>query len=285
MARFDSNGWLVPGSSEVPVELHSTPKTTPYAKVVGGKPLGLVWHWTAGAYREDDGLTQWAISSSLDPSYKASWHFYISKKGVIYQFAPIYVGTWTTGSGGTLFDRVKGIPTQVPFPNVNVATIGVELENSGILLKQNGEWYAWPYANVLRGKSENDAREAARTGTIPFERQFRVRPARAIPWTDGEVYDAWTPAQQKAAEVLVRAVSDALGWTDPERVNYGHRTFYVKRDPGLLWMEDVLPGIQRRVYGRAAGESLARAASYANPIILGALAGVGLYWLLRRRKA
>lgn len=285
MARFDSNGWLVPGSSSVPIELHSTPKTTPYYKALGGKPVGLVWHWTAGAYRDDDSLTQWAIHSSLDREYKASWHFYISRKGVIYQFAPIYVGTWTTGSGGTLFDRVKGVPVQVPFDDVNRATIGVELENAGTLLKQNGEWYAWPYASALRGKTENAAREAARTGTIPFERQFRVNPSRAIPWSDGEVYDAWPPAQQKAAQALVKALRDALGWTDPERVDYGHRDFYTKRDPGLLWMDGVLPGIQRLVFGRAAGESSARAASYASPVLFGALAGVGLYWLLSRRKA
>jgi hypothetical protein len=282
---IDAQGWLVPGQyGSVKVIRHPPiSKISALASDLNGKPLGIVWHWTAGGYGSGTGTesTNYFISESYNAAKKASWHFLINRRGEIHQFAPIYVGTWTTGSGGSLFDRVAGIPTSRKFSDVNRATIGVELENAGVLLPYQGAWYAWPYGIGAEGLSELQAREAAAAGKVAFKSAYKVDASRAVPWGDGNTYDRWPDLQILAAQEMSRAVAGALGWTDPERIHYGHRTFYSKRDPGLLWMDGVLPQIEKNIFGRAAGGI---ASSPNTPLFLLALAGAGFlaFWKYRR---
>lgn len=283
MIPIDAQGWLVPGQYG-PVKVVRHPpikKTTAFYPDLGGKPLGIVWHWAAGGYGTGRGneVTNYMISESYSPE-KKSWHFFINRNGEIHQFAPIYVGTWTTGSGGSLFDRVGGLPVWKKYGDVNRATIGVELQNTGVLLPHNNEWYGWPYGLGASGMSEVQAREAAMAGKITFQSRYKVDPSRAVPWSDGNTYDRWTDLQIIAAQEMSRAIAGALGWTDPERIHYGHRTFYSKRDPGLLWMDGVLPEIEKNIFGRSVG---GLASSPAAPFMLLALAGAAFaIWKFRR---
>lgn len=281
---LDADGWLAPGQYGVASVIRhpKTAKTSTLYPELDGKPIGLVWHWTAGGYGAGTGnsLTNYMIAESYNDAKRASWHFFINKRGEIHQFAPVNVATWTTGAPGTLWSSAAGVPVPKPVRDVNRATIGVELENAGVLLPSGGKWYAWPYGIGAEGLSESQAREAAAAGKVAFKSQYEVVPSRAIQWSDGNTYDAWTPQQVFAAQELVRALRGPLGWTSPEQVDYGHRTFYSKRDPGLLWMDGVLPGIQDAVWGFRAGGV---ASSTKTPLFVLALLGAGfIAWKYRR---
>lgn len=288
MLRFDSQGWLIPSSEPgMKVELYSTTKTSSLAESVNGRPLAVVWHWAAGGYgREEDtspNVTAYMIKDKDDLSHRASWHFFINKRGEIYQFVPLNRASWTTGSGGKLWDRnAIGLPVWRDFSDVNRATIGVELENAGVLLKRGDTFYAWPYGSGAAGLSEVQARKAAEEGKIQFQSQYAVDPRRAVRFSDGNYYDRWPPAQVRAVEALSRALAQALDWKDPERIHYGHRTFYTKRDPGLLFMEGVLPEVERRIWGKGAG---GRAMPSSAPgLFLVLAAGFG-FWFWKRRRS
>lgn len=279
----DAEGWLLPGRyGQVRVIRHPrTPKTSPLYAYLQDKPLGIVWHWTAGGYgsgRSQDVLN-FMVAESANRGRDASWHFFISKDGAIHQFAPLSVATWTTGTSGTLYDPAATLSSR-GVDSVNRATVGVELENAGVLLQgPDGQWYAWPYGIGAEGLSEAQAREKAAQGGITFQSGYRVDASRAQPWRDGNTYDRWPQAQVNAAEALSATVAQWAGWRDPRHLRYGHRTFHPKRDPGLLWMDGVLPGIERQVFGARAGAMGAGASS----LLLGVAVGFGAVYLLRRR--
>lgn len=288
---IDSEGWLAPGRyGNVTVIRHDLiTKTTPYDAQIGGKPLGIVWHWAAGGYGagHSNDVTNYTISESYNADRKASWHFFITKNGEIHQFAPVSIGTWTTGAGGKLYD--PSLPSKErTMGNVNRATVGVETENAGVLLKgPDGHWYAWPYGDGAEGLSEVQARDKAAQGGIIFKSVYRVAPERAQAWSDGNVYDAWPAAQQQAAQEMARSVAAWAGWKDPRHIHYGHRTFYVKRDPGLLWMDGVLPSIERNIFGSAASSGSAGGSAgsgKAGVALLGAALGFSAVYLFMRRK-
>jgi hypothetical protein len=276
MIPVTSDGWLVPGTyGPVRVVRHEqTPKTMTLLPEMKNRPIGLVWHWAAGGYGTglNNNVTNYMIDVSYNADRKASWHFFVNKRGEIHQFAPLTLGTWTTGTPGKLWDRVAGVPVYKSVSNVNRATIGVEMENAGVLLPSGDKWYAWPYGIGAEGMSEAQAREAAAAGRISFQSQYAVDTDRAQRWADGNVYDRWPPEQVFAAQEMVRAISAYLGWEDPERINYGHRTFHAKRDPGLLWMDKELPVIQRNIFGKRGGGV---ASSPNTPLFLLTLAGAG----------
>lgn len=281
----DAEGWLSPGQyGTVRVVRQSrTPKTSSLFSFLNGKPLGIVWHWVAGGYgsgRSQDVLN-YMILESGNTSRKASWHFFVGKDGSIHQFAPLSVATWTTGTPGKLYD--PSTPSQVrDVGDVNRATVGVEMENAGVLLKgPDGNWYAWPYGIGAEGLSEEQARQKAAEGGISFKSAYRVDATRAEAWRDGNTYDRWPAPQVAAAEALSAAVAQWAGWRDSRHIQYGHRTFHPKRDPGLLWMDGVLPQISRRIFGGSAGGGGSGAG--AGSLLLGLAAGFGAVYLLRRR--
>lgn len=289
MIPITSDGWLTPGRyGSVTVVRHpQISKTSSLYATLGGKPLGIVWHWTGGNYGSGTGRasTDYMVATSYNDARKASWHFFINKSGEIHQFAPITVATWTTGAPGKLFDRVAGVPVTRDFDNVNRATIGVELDNAGILLPQGGNWYAWPYSASAAGMSEADAKAAAQAGRITLDSRYRVDASRAQQAvSDGVTYDRWTAPQVDAARELSRTVAQALGWKDPAHIHYGHRTFHAKRDPGLLWMDEVLPRIERDVFsGKTGTPAPVASTSDLGALLGGAAVATGAYLLLKRR--
>lgn len=275
---IDAEGWLLPGQyGAVRVVRHpQTPKTSTLYSFLNKKPLGIVWHWTAGYYGSGKSRdsTNYFIAESYNENRRASWHFLITKEGEIHQFAPVSVATWTTGRAGDLYDPSLESGVRKT-GDVNRATIGVEMANAGVLLKgPDGGWYAWPYGIGAEGLSEVQAREKAAAGGITFRSAYRVDASRARQWSDGNVYDAWPPAQVEAAQEMARAVASWAGWKDPRHLHYGHRTFDPKRDPGLLWMDGELPGIQRSIFGQGI-DGAGPSASPSGPLLLLALAGAG----------
>lgn len=288
MISISADGWLVPGQyGSIKVFRHpQTPKTMPLESNLNGRPLGMVWHWTGGGYGSgmSSGGTEWNISASADPAHKSSWHFFINRAGEIHQFAPASIGTWATGGPGLLWTKKAGVPYLRPFVNVNNGTVAVELQNAGVLLPSKGAWYGWPYGAEASRMSEIAARDAAKAGRIAMNSAYKVDSSRAVPWADGNVYDRFTDAQIFAAQELARALAQYAGWNDPEHIHYGHRSFYSKRDPGLLWMDGVLPTIERNIFGRTARTSGAAAAvSGVGAALVGAAVVGAAYYFSRRR--
>ena len=286
MIPIDAEGWLVPGQYG-PVRVirkEPTPKTSSLFSFLNKKPLGIVWHWAAGGFGDgmSNNVTNYMISESYNQDRKASWHFFINKRGEIYQFAPVSVASWTTGRPGDLYD--PSIPSKLrKVGDVNRATVGVELENAGVLLKgPDGSWYAWPYGIGAEGLSEAQAREKAAAGRITFKGAHRVTPNRAAAWKgDGNTYDAWPEAQVLAAQEMARSVAAWAGWQSPRHLHYGHRTFDPKRDPGLLWMDGALPRIEQSIFGRSAFG--AEGSSSSGPLLLLGAAAAGFAWWKFRR--
>lgn len=86
----------------------------------------------------------------------------------------------------------------------------------------------------------------------------RPDPARAVPLdsavaTGVGLFDAFTPAQEASAAVVVRALVTRFGWT---RVvcAYGHVDFdpQNREDPGPIWKQTILPRVLDRVFGSGA---------------------------------
>jgi hypothetical protein len=108
------------------------------------RPVALVWHGTGGAPRPGhaERLAKRIQTYRRGLDRPASWHFLVSARGEILQSAPITVGTWHVGRPGTIEGHTHR--------NVNAATIGIELENPGRLLKVKDRFYCWPYFSVER---------------------------------------------------------------------------------------------------------------------------------------
>ena len=231
--RIDKNGWLVRDEADPPIKQYPTVRTMPLAKP---KPLGIVWHWTAG--RGGPGFAE-KLASSIQTYQRgidrpASWHVLVAKDGTLFQSAPFLVGRWHVGKDGVIAGE--------RFDNINHATIGCELENAGRLHQIKDHYYCWPYwvnpeapASELR-PSQGYLIEDKRVAVVP----------------DGGAFDAFTPAQVTSATVLLRALAAAYGWTRAVSA-YGHVDFAFpqKEDPGALWKVEHLPRILDAVFGDA----------------------------------
>lgn len=266
--QFDSDGWLIPGSDPsivVRTNVRTQKKYPGFSKLVGGRPVGIVWHWTGGGY--GDGKAPWLrdymLEEVVDPTRKASWNFFLDRNGVLNQHASIYEGTWHVGMPGIVYRPVAGQAVPVPITDVNRALLGIEMENAGILLPQGGNWYAWPYGaggSTCTGVSACSEAESFKNvvgGKVTFGDKYKLTPNRVTVWSNGTAYDTYTTSQVRVARELTRALKGALGWEVPEQVHYSHEQFIPKqkKDPGALWMDSILPDIERDVFGRAVGES------------------------------
>lgn len=306
--KFDAQGWLIPGSDPTITVDKSvvTGKTyDSYSKLVGGKPVGIVWHWTGGSADFKDGpdpaknkmgmapwLKDYMVKEVVDPTRKASWNFFLDRHGTLFQHASIYKPTWTHGGYSRVFVPVSG-DTGVMSPPLdpNRALLGIEMENAGRLLKQGDNWYRWPYfkqANeTCTGRAmcgEKEAEANALSGKAKFQDTYIVNPKRAITMPNGKTFDAYTQAQIKTATELAKALKDALGWTSPKQLHYSHQQFAPKQkiDPGDLWMDGILPQMEVNVFGRRAGGSGVAVDSTA--VVLGLAALGGTYWYWKRRQ-
>ena len=232
----DDKGWLISASGDPVGKQFPTVRTY---ELVTPMPLGIVWHYTDGAggsgYAE--GLARRIQTFRRDVDRPASWHILIARDGAIYQSAPFTVGTWHVGKPGGIAGR--------RFANINHVTVGCELENAGRLLRLGSAAYCWPY---YRNPS-----------APPYER--RPDPAcvvsldRAVATSAG-LFDAYTPAQEASAAVVLRALIARYGWSRAVCA-YGHVDFDAanREDPGPVWSQTVLPRVLDRVFGASAPSS------------------------------
>lgn len=303
--KFDSNGWLIPNSEpSIKVDTQTrTTKTGNWAPGLGGKPAGVVWHWLGGRSGDVDGtkdwLRKWATKEIVNPDRRASWHFLIGRDGSIYQHASITVSTWHAGCNpaqsnckptGQMYAYPSKLVPPIPVPlsvpgrfyDANSFFIGVELENGGIALKQGDKWYVWPYADELMncsGRSQcSEVGALAKSSKVKFEKSHEISPGRVVT-VNGVNYDANTQSQVRAATELTRALKEALGWWSPRQVAYGHSQFIdSKLDPGAFWLNNIVPDIQRKVFGSTAGAVSPGAAWALGLTALAAVGGGIWYW-------
>lgn len=116
------NHLLLKGDSKFKVTQTDTPN-------VGGKlaPRFLVIHFTAG----NDAAS--SISWLRNPAAKASAHLVIDRKdGAVTQLAPFNKVTWHAGKSE--WHELIGL---------NQHSIGIELDNSGRLVREGGQWKTW----------------------------------------------------------------------------------------------------------------------------------------------
>ncbi len=246
--RFGSDGWLEVTTGGLPPVLRvPSVRTTPLAADLKG-PLGVVWHWTGGVCR-GDGAARWLADSirtfNRAKDRPASWHVLIAKDGRIFQSVPLLMGAWHVGRPG----RIGGKPAPVSgqwdpmawpgrlFANINAATFGVELENSGRLEKVGDKFYCWPFWL-------DPDRPAA--GPDP---KLEVEAARAV-LHGAQWFDGFPQAQEDAATRLLQALALSQKWSR-DVSQYGHRMFDPSRkeDPGPVWLETVLPRVLDKVFG------------------------------------
>ncbi len=238
--KVDNEGWLVPEGGEPRVVRLPTVRT--YRLVVPA-PLGIVWHWTSG--RGGPGFAErlcrrvQTYRRGIDRP--ASWHVLIGRYGVIYQSAPLLVGTWHVGRPGVISGQ--------RFDNINRVTIGCELENAGRLRKIGERFYCWPFWT--------------NPGAPAYERRPDPRCAidagRAVVVQNQGIFDAFSSEQQATATVILAALVARFGWARQDCL-HGHRDFDPKRkeDPGPVWADAVLLQILNHVFG---GRDAAAAAS------------------------
>lgn len=245
--RFGKDGWLEVGASGLPVFRVPSARFGSLAADLKG-PLGVVWHWTGGVCR-GEGAARWLADSirafERGKDRPASWHALVAKDGRVFQSIPATMASWHVGRPG----RVGGRPEQVNdrwdasawpgrlFANVNAATFGVELENSGRLERVDGRLYCWPYW-----------RDPADPSSGPDAR-LEVEAARAVECA-GAWYDSFPAAQEQAAARLLQALALAYR-VGRDAAQYGHTMFDPSRkeDPGPLWQGTVLPRVLDATYG------------------------------------
>lgn len=91
-----------------------------------GMPDTIIIHYTAGSSAES------SVRTLMDPSAKASAHLVIGRDGSITQLAPFNVITWHAGEssygGRTGFNKYS---------------IGIEIDNAGILTQRTDGYYSW----------------------------------------------------------------------------------------------------------------------------------------------
>lgn len=305
--KFDSDGWLIPGvhdGIQVNTE-HRTQKgyKSGYSQIVGGKPIGVVWHW-ANAPKGDgrsENLRKYMLQEVVNPEREASWHFFIDRYGRLYQHASLTMPTWHVGNYGEMFVPFKvgkyAAGTYVPVGDINKATIGVELENAGILVtrkmknaktgKDEDVYYGWPYAthgNLCSTKAmcnEVDALNMVRAGTLVPTAGYAVTRDRVEFSSRGVPYDRYLPEQVKTARELARALKDHFKWTDPRQIHYSHEQYVPKQklDPGPLWMDKVLPEIEIDLFGRRAdNKPFIRPLTVVGGVLLLGAVGGGYWW-------
>jgi hypothetical protein len=228
--NVDDHGWLVTAAGDPVGKQYPTVRTYPLATAA---PLGLVWHTTdeRGGPGTAEAMAQRIQTFRRGVDRPASWHLLIAKDGAIYQSAPFTIGTWHVGMPGVIAGR--------RFTNINLATVGCELENAGRLLRLGAQAYCWPYF--------------INPSAPPYER--RPDPACALPLdravaTPTGLFDGFTPAQEASAAVVVRALATRYGWTR-DVCAYGHVEFDPDRreDPGPIWKQTILPRVLDRVFG------------------------------------
>lgn len=230
--NVDDHGWLV-GAAGAPI-VKRFPTVRTYALATPA-PLGVVWHTTdeRGGPGTSEAMARRVQTFRTGVDRPASWHLLVSREGAVYQSAPFTVGTWHVGVGGVIAGR--------RFPNINHATVGIELENAGRLKRLGALAYCWPYYVDPRAPATQRRPDPA--CALPLER------AVATPLG---LFDGFTPAQEESAALILRALVARYGWTR-EVCTYSHVDFDPehREDPGPIWKQTVLPRVLDRIFGAA----------------------------------
>jgi N-acetyl-anhydromuramyl-L-alanine amidase AmpD len=154
--RVDDAGWLEVQETGLPAVVRVPSVRT--VSMEEPKPLGIVWHWTAGPCRNPETgrmLADEIRTFDRTKDRAASWHVLVGKDGRIFQSVPFNVGSWHVGRPGRIggkpalnadgkWDCTGGWAGKL-YANINRVTIGVELENAGRLLKMGEKFYCWPF--------------------------------------------------------------------------------------------------------------------------------------------
>lgn len=91
-----------------------------------GKLDTIVIHYTAGSSAES------SIATLVDPNVKASAHVVVARDGTITQLVPFNIIAWHAGP--SQFGNRVGF---------NQYSIGIEIDNAGLLEKRGDQYYAW----------------------------------------------------------------------------------------------------------------------------------------------
>lgn len=229
-----SDGWLR-GDGIVVIRC---PKPGYYWRTDDGDPGGLLWHWTATGPDTARAMVKRRAKKTWP---KGTVHFWIDTDGTIYQSCSTKVGHGH--AGGASSARLRQVDGRVVFDpaspfSANYVLLGCEVINVGEVREVGGRWMGYPFG---RG---------GKTGPIVPAEQVIAATAR-----DGKRrhYQAFTAAQEEAAERLVLALVDRFGF-DRAAFEWGHVDVDPKRktDPGPVWQERILPAILDRVFGAAA---------------------------------
>lgn len=228
---IDRNGWFVADQRGPRVFHAPTVRTTPLETRA---PLAIVWHTTGSTCGRNfaEGLVRRLRTYRRGVDRPASFHLLIARNGTVFQCAPTSVGTWHVGRPGEVSGRT--------FPNINRATLGIELENAGPLRAIRDGFYTWPFF------LEPHAPEKERR---PDPRYQVARP-RASLFSDGRFYDLFPPAQVASAGEVLRACRERYRFSRQASA-YAHSDFAAptKTDPGPLWMRGILPRLLDQVFG------------------------------------
>jgi N-acetylmuramoyl-L-alanine amidase len=110
-----------------------------------GKLDTIIIHYTAGSSAES------SVKSLMDVNSKASAHLVIGRDGSITQLVPFDTIAWHAGP--------SQYGTRIGF---NQYSIGIEIDNAGVLEKRGGKYYSWfnreyPEADVVQGIHRNQS--------------------------------------------------------------------------------------------------------------------------------
>jgi N-acetylmuramoyl-L-alanine amidase len=113
-------------------------------KFPGGAPDTIIIHYTAGSSAES------SARYLCRDEVKASAHIVIGKDGQVYQLVPFNTKSWHTGQSE--YNGRKSF---------NNFSIGVEIDNAGVLTKAESGYRTWfsaeiPPKNVLKAKHRNE---------------------------------------------------------------------------------------------------------------------------------
>jgi len=187
-------------------------------------PVGLVHHATASRGTTAKHIE--LLADEVSNGRGASYHFGIGRFGNVVQLASVLKGTNHCGVRASIAGARR---------SVNGSTVGLELENACRLMRVGDLW-----------RSVRDPWKPARE----WEPDLRyVIPADEVAESAAGAWHAFTPAQEAAAEALIRALVARFGWTR-DVCGYSHAALDPSRrvDPGPLWMLDVLPRVLDRVF-------------------------------------
>lgn len=232
--RIATNGWLYDeGDGPTRVTYVRSVRT---CSLLVPQPMGLVWHatGTVGGPGFAVRLAHRIQTYRAGVDRPASFHAVVARDGTIVQCISLAVGSWHVGRPGEIGGRL--------FDNVNRATIGIELENAGVLNEIGGHLYAWPfYRNPHAPERERRANP-----------KCRVPRARGVLFSDGRLYDGFTARQVDTARELVAACVARFAF-NRHTAAYAHADFAAptRTDPGPVWMRGHLPRILDEVFGSA----------------------------------